>query len=158
MPISYSFDQDQGLILTRVTGELSIAITEDYFYRLQHDQDCPAKAVEIVDFSGVTDFAIHYGEMSRITDRYQNTKSTKGILATIFNCTSELSYGIARMLQTLHELANKNHVVIITRTQEELRRCIENLRSNQPDTGDGKWPRLIHNVSPLYDPVRCREN
>jgi len=136
MPISYAFDQDQSLILTRVTGELSIGMTEDYFSRLQQDRDCPEKAIEIVDFSGVTDFAIHYGEMSNITAKYQNTKSTKGLQATIFNCTSELSYGIARMLQTLHELANENHVVVITRSQEELNRCLIKLRSN-PSNTDG---------------------
>jgi hypothetical protein len=130
MPITYAFDQDQGLILTRVTGELSIGLTQDYFSRLQQDRECPAKAIEIVDFSGVTDFAIDYGEMSTITSKYQRTKSTRGILATVFNCTSELSYGIARMLQTLHELANEHHVVIITRTREELTRCIAKLRSN----------------------------
>lgn len=130
MPIAYAFDQEQGLILTRVTGELSIDLTQDYFSRLQRDQDCPAKAIEIVDFSGVTDFAIDYGEMSNITNTYQRTKSTQGILATVFNCPSELSYGIARMLQTLHELANEHHVVIITRSREELTRCIAKLRSN----------------------------
>ena len=135
MPITYSFDQDQGLILTRVTDELSIALTEDYFARLQQDEDCPENAIEIVDFSGVTDFAIHYREMSKITNKYQSTKSKKGIRATVFNCTSELSYGIARMLQTLHEIANEKHDVIVTRSPEELTRCIEELRSNPSDKG-----------------------
>ena len=104
MPINYSFDQEQGLILTNVTGKLSIAITEDYFERLHQDKECPERAIEVVDFSNVTDFAIQYGEMKRITETYQHAKLTKGILATIFNCSSNLSYGIARMLQTLHEI------------------------------------------------------
>jgi len=138
MPITYSFNPDQGLILTRVTDELNIALTEDYFARLQQDEDCPENAIEIVDFSGVTDFAIHYGEMSKITDSYQGTKSTKGILATVFNCPSDLSYGIARMLQTLHELANEKHTVIITRSQKELTRCIEKLRTKQKEERDSQ--------------------
>jgi hypothetical protein len=70
MSITYSFDQDQGLIFARVTGELNIALTEDYFARQQKDEDCPEKAIEIVDFSGVSDFAIQYGEMSTITNQY----------------------------------------------------------------------------------------
>lgn len=138
MPITYAFNHDRGLILTRVTGELSIDMTYDYFSRLQQDRDCPEKAIEIVDFSDVTDFAIHYGEMRNITTRYQSTKSTKNLRATIFNCTSELSYGIARMLQTLHELANVDHVVMITQSQEELHRCIEKLRSNPSDADDAQ--------------------
>jgi hypothetical protein len=136
MPITYSFDQERRLIFTKVIGELTIALTEDYFERLQQDDDCPEDAIEIVDFSGVTDFELHYGEMSKITRRYQNTKSTRDIRATLFNCTSDLSYGIARMLQTLHEIANEKHTVIITKSQEELNNCIEELRSNEADPND----------------------
>lgn len=138
MPITYSFDQEQRLVLTKVSGALTIAITTDYFERLEQDKDCPERAIEIVDFSDVTDFVLQYGEMSALTQRYQSTKFTRDIWATVFSCTSELSYGIARMLQTLHEITNEKHNVIITRSQEELAECIEALRSNQPDAGDGK--------------------
>jgi hypothetical protein len=138
MPITYSFDQERRLIVTKVIGELTIALTEDYFSRLQQDSNCPEDAIEIVDFSGATDFALHYGEMSKITQRYQGTKSTMDIRATVFNCTSDLSYGIARMLQILHEIANEKHTVIITRSQEELSKSIEDLRSNQADAGDSQ--------------------
>jgi len=137
MPITYCFDQERGLILTRVTGELSITLTEDYFANLQRDGNCPEDAIEVVDFSGVTDFALKYGEISRITRRYQGLKSTRRIRATIFNCTSDLSYGVARMLQTLHELANDKHTVIVTRSQEERAACIERLRSGKPSASDG---------------------
>ena len=129
MPITYSFNQEQHLIFTKVTGLLNIALTEEYFARLQQDNDCPEEAIEIVDFSGVTDFELRYGEMSRVTQRYQSAKSTRHIRATVFNCTSDLSYGIARMLQTLHEIANEKHTVIITRSQEEMDKRIEELRS-----------------------------
>jgi hypothetical protein len=138
MPITYSFDKERGLVLTKVTGKLSIAITEDYFARLQQDKECPENAIEIVDFSDVTDFEIQYGEMEKITQDYQSTKMTKCIQATIFNCTSDLSYGIARMLQTLHEIANKKHTVTISRSREELVKCIEELRSNQAESGDSQ--------------------
>ncbi len=136
MPITYSFDQERQLILTKVTGELTIALTEEYFARLQQDNDCPETVVEIVDFSDVTSFAIHYPEMDAITKKYQSTKSMKNIRATVFNCTSDLSYGIARMLKTLHEISNENHTVIIARSDEDLANHIEELRSNQSDAGD----------------------
>jgi len=136
MPITYSFDQERGLVLTKVTGKLSIAITEDYFACLQQDTECPKKAIEIVDFSDVTDFAIHYGEMKKITETYQNTKSVKDIRATVFNCTSDLSFGIARMLQTLHEITNEKHTVTITKSKEELDKCIEELLSKHADAID----------------------
>lgn len=146
MPITYSFDKERGLVLTKVTGKLSIAITEDYFAQLQRDKECPENAIEVVDFSDVTDFAIHYGEMEKITQVYQSTKLTQGIQVTIFNCTSDLSYGIARMLQTLHGIANEKHTVNITRSQEELDKCIEELRSNRAETGDSNSLHLNGDV------------
>jgi len=130
MPITYTFDKERRLVLTKVTDRLTVAITEDYFARLQQDNDCPEEAIEIVDFSDVTDFAIHYGDMDRITQRYQSIKVTREIRATVFTCTSPLSYGIARMLQAIHEITNEKHTVIITRSQEELAKCIQELRSN----------------------------
>jgi len=138
MPITYSFDQERNLVLTKVTGELSTAVTEDYFERLLQDKDCPSEAIEIVDFSGVTDFTIHYADMRKIVMIYQMTKSTRNIWATIFSCKSDLSYGIARMLEALHEIANKDHKVIVTRSQEELDKHIEALRSNRLDIGDSE--------------------
>ena len=136
MPITCSFDQERRLIVTKVIGELTAALTEDYFARLDRDINCPEAAIEIIDFSGVTDFAINYGDMSKITQKYQRTKYTRDVRATFFNCTFDLSFGIARMLQTLHQIANAKHTVIITRSQEELDNCIEELRSNQAVTGD----------------------
>jgi len=136
MPISYSIDQERGLVLTRVTGELDVAMTEEYFGALQQDARCPAGAIEIVDFSDVTDFAIRYGEMIRIANAYQGTKLTRKIRATVFHCPSDLSYGIARMLQTFHEVANPGHVVTVTRSREELDACIADLRADQADPGD----------------------
>lgn len=128
MPITYSFDPINQLVLTQVQGDLTLSCTEDYFARLQQDPDCPEDAIEIVDFSDVTDFSLQYGEMSAITHQYQSTKSTKKISATIFHCTSDLSYGIARMLQTLHEIRNDQHTVVITRSPEQLEEQISQLR------------------------------
>ena len=57
------------------------------------------------------------------------------IRATIFHCTSDLPYGIARMLQTLHQIANPKHKVIITKSEEELAKCIGELESEQVHAG-----------------------
>lgn len=135
MPITYSFDKERGLVFTKVAGKLNITMTKDYFAHLQQDKDCPEKAIEIVDFSDVTDFAIQYGEMQEITNAFQNAKTARDIRATIFNCSSDLSYGIARMLQTLHQIENEKHAVIVTKSQEELVKSIEELRSNNADAG-----------------------
>lgn len=133
MPITYSFDPERRLILTQVVGKLDITKTLTYFECLEQDESCPDEAIEVVEFSDVTDFSIQYGEMKTITARYQGAKSRRNIRATVFNCASDLSYGIARMLKTLHNLVNEKHAVIITRSHEELDRRIDELKSNHPD-------------------------
>jgi len=131
MPITYSFDLERGLILARVTGKLDVACIEDYFSRLKADKDCPDNSIEVVDFSGVTDFALQYSEINRIPRTFRSTRKEKNIQATVFHCTSDLSYGIARMLQTLNEISDDRHVAFVTRSREELDRCIEELRSGR---------------------------
>ena len=130
MPITYTCDRDRQLILTKVDGVLDAAKTTEYFARLQQDPECPDDAIEIVDFTDVTDFTLQYSEMRAITQKYQSTKWTKKILATIFNCTSDLSYEIGRMLQALHQVANEQHIVHIARSEEELAKYIETIRAN----------------------------
>jgi hypothetical protein len=131
MPIAYTFDHDLGLILTRVTEELTIEHTLDYFRRLSLDPDCPDAAIEVVDFSDVTDFSLRYSQMRGIAQQYQPTKAIKRIRATVFYCSSDLEYGIGRMLLMLHELVNPQHIVRLTRSKENLEQMINALRSNK---------------------------
>jgi hypothetical protein len=136
VPITYTIDQERRLILTKVNGNLNIARTIEYFDRLQQDSDCPDEAIELVDFTEVTDFSIQYGDMRVATKKYQEIKATRHILATVFNCPSTLSYGIGRMLQALHEIANEKHLVAIARSEQEMANYVENFRSNKPNEGD----------------------
>jgi hypothetical protein len=129
MPITYTIDPELGLISTEVTGALTTAETLEYFKNLASDPGCPEQAIEIVDFSEVTDFSLQYSQMHTITQEYQPTKATKEIVATIFHCPSDLAYGIGRMLQTLHEIANPNHVACLAKSQEDVERVITDVRS-----------------------------
>ena len=129
MPIAYTFDSELGLISTKVTGVLTTADTLEYFKDLASDPNCPEEAIEVVDFSAVTDFSLQYSEMRGITQEYQPAKATKNIVATVFYCPSDLAYGIGRMLQALHEIANPQHVVHLTRSLGEMERVMTDLPS-----------------------------
>lgn len=128
MPIHYRIDKEQGLVHTEVLGELTINETIEYFNRLQQDENIPNDAIEIVDFDQVTDFKILFSDMKVITQSYQSAKSGKNILATIFVATTQVAYGIARMLQTLHLIENEHHIVQIVRSEKELEAKIKNVR------------------------------
>ena len=131
MAISYTFDHDLGLIRTAVAGDLTVEQTFEYFKRLSSDPDCPDAAIEIVDLSNVTDFSLQYSQLRSITQQYQPTKAIKQILATVFYCSSDLEYGIGRMLLVLHNMANPQHVVSLARSQEDLEQIVKELRSNK---------------------------
>jgi len=138
LSITYTIDRNRQLILTRISGDLTITETIEYFNRLKQDYDCPNKAIEMVDFTEVTDFSIHYGDMRIIIQKFQGTKTTKKILATIFNCPTPLSYGIGRMLQALHETVNEQHHVAITKCEQEMIEYVKHLRTNTPIPDDAK--------------------
>jgi hypothetical protein len=125
MSITYTFDRDSGLIKSTPAGMLTVDDTLEYFRRLASDPDCPEAAIEIVDFSQVTDFKLRYSELGMITQHFQPTKAAKRILATVFVCTSELSYGIGRTLQALYEGAEPRHVVRLASSPEELENVIK---------------------------------
>jgi hypothetical protein len=105
--------------------------TLDYFNRVSSDPACPDQAIEVVDFTNVTDFTIRHSQMQAITKHYQVLKTTKRILATIFNCKSDLEFGIARMLQVFHELVNPKHIVRISRSPGELEDLVETLQADR---------------------------
>ena len=130
MPITYEFDQKKRLILTKVKGALTVEDTIEYFACLQQDEACPEDAIEIVDFTNVADFVLRYKEMKNITGKYQGTKAAKEIVATIFVCPTAISFGIGRMLQTLHAIANDTHKVIIAKTDIEVERFVKDFRSD----------------------------
>jgi len=127
MPIHYKIDKGQVLIHAEVIGELTINETIKYFNRIQQDENIPNDAIEVVDFDKVTDFKILFSDMKIITQSYQSAKLGKNIAATIFVATTQVAYGIARMLQTLHLIENEQHIVQIVRSEKELEEKIKNV-------------------------------
>jgi len=121
MPIEYEVSQNGKRIDVFPKGVLDINQTIDYFKRLEIDSSLKPNAIEIVDFSEVTDFRISYLESQNIAQRYQKPKSAQMINATVFVCKSTVAFGIGRMLQTLHEITNPEHKVLVVKTDAELK-------------------------------------
>jgi len=126
MSIEYHVSQNGLRIETFPKGILDLEETVNYFERLKNDENIKHGAIEVVYFTHVTDFKISYLESETITKRYQEPKARQMIKATIFVCETNLAYGIGRMLQTLHEIANPEHKVVVVRSESE----IENIKLN----------------------------
>jgi hypothetical protein len=127
MTIEYKISQGGQRIDTFPKGVLDIRETIDYFWRLKNDKNLKQGSVEIVHFKYVTDFKISYLESKKITESYQEPKTIQIIDMTIFVCETDLAYGIGRMLQALHEIANPRHKVVIVRTENDLRNVINKI-------------------------------
>ena len=134
MAIEYNVSENGQRIYTVPKGALDIKETIDHFVRLKNDKKIKRGAIEIVYFKYVTDFNISYSEGERITKGYQEPIATQMIEATIFVCETALAYGIVRMLQTLHEITNPNHKVMVVRSEIELENAIKSIQNiNPPD-------------------------
>ena len=120
MPIEYNISPDGLLIETRPSGVLDAEETVEYFKKLKNDNRLKPGACEIVDFQDVTEFRISNVESRHITELYQGAKSSRLISQTIFVCTSDLAYGIGRMLQSYHNMSNPDHLVTVVRSENEL--------------------------------------
>lgn len=127
MRIDYNISQDGLRIEAFPKGVLDIKATMDYFGKIKNDKKIRQGAIEIVNFKNVSDFQISYLESEKITRSYQKPKALKKIEATIFVCETDLAFGIGRMLEAVHEIANPNHKVLLVRSESELEDVINQL-------------------------------
>ena len=130
MTIEYNVSPDGSRIDTFPQGVLDIKDTINYFDKIKDDKRIKQGSIEIVYFELVTDFKISYVESKKITQSYQEPKTTQMIAATIFVCETNLAYGIGRMLQTFHEITNPQHKVVVIRSKNEIENAVKNLASH----------------------------
>jgi hypothetical protein len=137
-------DCEAGLVRTEPEGELTTREVLDYFSQIAVDPNLPEDAIDIVDFSGVTDFVFRYTSARQIAQSYSSLVQGGQIVATIFVGGTELAFGMARMLRGILELQCSEHPIRVIRSMAGLDAIVTDLRSNprvQTDTvveGDGK--------------------
>ena len=125
MLIDYNVSRDGLRIESFPKGVLDIKATMDYFGKIKNDKKIKQGAIEIVNFKDVSDFQISYLESEKISRSYKEPKALKKIEATIFVCETDLEFGIGRMLEAVHGIANPNHKVLLVRSENELEDVIK---------------------------------
>lgn len=133
MPIEYEVSQDGKRIDVSPKGVLDAKHTIDYFKELEFDSSLRPNAIEVVDFSEVTDFRMSYVDSQDITQSYQKLKSAKSIYATVFIAKYTVAFGISRMFQALHEITNPEHKVFIVKTNADLEELLTKLQQEIED-------------------------
>ena len=127
MSIEYNVSQNGLRIETFPKGVLETKGTIDYFAKLKNDTRIQKGAVEVVNFKNVTDFQISYLECETIAESFKEPKDIKMINSTVFVCETDLSYGIGRMLNALHEIVNPNHKVGVVKSESDVEDTLKNL-------------------------------
>ena len=128
MPIRYEYDQDQNIVNTHPYDELSTLEIADYFIEMIKDEEIRMGFIELVNFKNVENFLISFNEAGKIIKAYNALNEVKNIRATIFITERDMHYGMARMLQTLHEINHSGENMFVVRTEERAKQVITEIK------------------------------
>ena len=124
MPIRYEYDRGINIVNTYPYGELRTSEIADYFKEMVKDDEITIGFIELVNFRDVENFRFSYNEAESILKAYNALNDVKNVRATIFIGERDLHYGMARMLQTLHEINNSGDNMFVVRTEAEAKQLI----------------------------------
>ncbi|RJQ46129.1 MAG: hypothetical protein C4534_03215 [Gaiellales bacterium] len=119
MPIDYTIDRHEGLILTVAVGTLTDEDIVDMKRRLLADPDYDPGMKELSDIRGVDDFQVTAAGISRFVgiDEVKSEVVKDHLLAIV--ASRDVIYGMARMYQSQTQSFKPG--VEIFRTMEEAR-------------------------------------
>ena len=127
MPIKYDYDSSTNTINAYPYAELTIADIKQYLNEIAHDDSITDWPICVVHFDKVDNFLFSTIEASNITAPVSNLREKLNIKATIFVGKSDLHYGIARMMQILHEINDPEYKTYTVRSDEELHLVIKEI-------------------------------
>jgi len=103
MPVEYRYDSALNAIVSTVNGILGEREIFAHFRGLLGDSTVPSGAIEIVDFSLATDFAVRASGAAVIASQVADLNALKDYQGTTFFAPNDLSFGMARMFQAMME-------------------------------------------------------
>jgi hypothetical protein len=119
MSIEYLVDVQRNLVDTKVLGHLDFDETVAHLMRLARDPQVHAGFVEIVDFDGITDLEFPVETIRQVPERLKALARVKEPAGIVFYTSSQLTFGFARQLQTLHDLAKLEGVLVVVETRDD---------------------------------------
>ena len=124
MPVPYTFDPRQKTIDCRPHGDVQMAEVVEFFDSVLADEAVSTGAIEVVYLDGVDEFRFTAGDAHLIPVKISELRVRKGVIGTVFVAEGPLSFGMARMFTTLHEIADASHPVRIVRSALEAEAAI----------------------------------
>lgn len=78
MKIAYQYYKNEGYVISRPSGILTLQDVKDYAEALTKDESITQAFMEVVDFEGVEGFDFGYFEAEELVAPFKNLKALKG--------------------------------------------------------------------------------
>jgi len=129
MAITYKYDVQNKLLLTKISGVLTSAEVLNYFTELNQDKVARFATKEIVDLNQITDFVLTFSDLKLITKQTKSL-SENGHQLTLMCAYNPLSQDIEKMMRPL--FLSIDLLVILCSSEEEFEKNKRNLFSLKP--------------------------
>jgi hypothetical protein len=123
MPIDYHYDHDLKAVICEPTGRIEKDDIINYFSRLLTDKSVPSGFIEIVDLSGVEEFAISYQDAPEMAAKIGSLVAIKGYKYSYLFAPNDAAY---KFISPFPKLAEDRGLKIeIFRDWEEMMASIQ---------------------------------
>ncbi|MEQ9400209.1 MAG: hypothetical protein RJQ04_13690 [Longimicrobiales bacterium] len=120
MPARYTFDPVTRTVEITCSGILTLGEIVQYFEDLAADDAVTAGVIEVVDLTGVDDFAVSSSEASGIPGAFNQVQAEKSIEATFLLGSSDANFGVGRMIQSYFHSRLPDHPIEVVRSRAEV--------------------------------------
>ena len=96
MPVTYSIDKTQGIIVTRCIGDVTLGQVIEHFDILIRDPDCPPKLDVLLDLTECSVIPETH-QLEPVSDKIGSIRKNVQFEACAIVVSSELMFGMARI-------------------------------------------------------------
>lgn len=101
--IEYHYSSKENIIYTFPNGMLTAEKALKHFFNLENDSSIAPGATEQVSFQKLEDIKFSHSDTISLRTKYQQVMEKLKLAKLEFIVDSDLSYGMARMVQTVFE-------------------------------------------------------
>lgn len=121
MPVRYQFNPKSRTIDISCSGKLSIDEIMEYFDNMKKDPSVLKGAVELVDLSQVSYFAVDPEGALTMPNGFVPAQTSKSILATILFGMTPLNEGLAQLIKARFSQMLPGHPFVLAGNEGEAR-------------------------------------
>lgn len=109
--MTYEYDSSKSVIHLRASGVLAASDPINYFKQIDEDPVFKPKAEERIYFTNLENIAFSYTDIEAIRSAFERYDHGEKISHGVFIVDSDFSYGMARMVTTILEVAFDNFTI-----------------------------------------------